>query len=324
MSEPSCSLPKPFSTVRYLFFTTFWAFLLPGTAINCLPILLTAGIEIHWPALVALAVCALLLFGGIVFLKRLTANLRTGQVPNSFTVRILPFWVPLFWGLSMSAVAFYVAPVSFPGHQSYVAVGFLQYLVPVVIAIALASDIETCVIAGSVINFLIAVAGTIYVVRLTPTDNPVAARCCAPGFHSVRQSPTVAICLCLVITLLLGGLTNLSYKRFRMEILPPTWGRAVIPDESGGHFGSDTDLTKYEPFKENNKLVKIESPTLVIDSEHPKISGAFALYTENGMKLYLCVPCVSFANFAVHPLFTARYARDFAKDAKKKAPICTR
>jgi phosphate transport system substrate-binding protein len=32
------------------------------------------------------------------------------------------------------------------------------------------------------------------------------------------------------------------------------------------------------PFKEGNKLVKIESPTLAIESDHPKIHGAFALY----------------------------------------------
>jgi phosphate transport system substrate-binding protein len=43
-------------------------------------------------------------------------------------------------------------------------------------------------------------------------------------------------------------------------------------------YGNDTDLTEYIPFSENNKLVKIESPTLIIDSEHPKMHGAFALY----------------------------------------------
>ena len=49
-------------------------------------------------------------------------------------------------------------------------------------------------------------------------------------------------------------------------------------DESNLNRYSDTDLSEYIPFSENNKLVKIESPTFHVESEHPKMYGAFALY----------------------------------------------
>jgi phosphate transport system substrate-binding protein len=52
----------------------------------------------------------------------------------------------------------------------------------------------------------------------------------------------------------------------------------VVRDERRNSFGSDTDLSEYIPFEKNNKLVKIESPTLVIESKHPIINGATALY----------------------------------------------
>jgi phosphate transport system substrate-binding protein len=74
----------------------------------------------------------------------------------------------------------------------------------------------------------------------------------------------------------------LAHWHFRTEILPYIYysdrNEIVRGELYEKRFASDTDLSEYEPFKENNKLVKIESLTLVIDSEHPRISGAFALY----------------------------------------------
>jgi phosphate transport system substrate-binding protein len=65
----------------------------------------------------------------------------------------------------------------------------------------------------------------------------------------------------------------------RTEILPPARDSDVVRDERNRHFyGGDFDFAEYIPFSENNKLVKIESPPFVIDSEHPKIHGAFAFY----------------------------------------------
>ena len=105
--------------------------------------------------------------------------------------------------------------------------------------------------------------------------------------HIIRLAPPVAktrgLILHSVMTLFLCVFVGLTYHHFRTEILPPTaWDDdAVVRDESSRNrhsHRSDTDLTEYVPFTENNKLVTIESPTFLIEDEHPKIHGAFALY----------------------------------------------
>jgi hypothetical protein len=186
-------------------------------------------------------------------------------MPKSFALRILPYWLPLFWGLAMSAVAFYVAPNRGYDYGLLILLGFPQYFL-LLIASAFSGEYDTFATVACFVNFLIAIMGTVYIIRLAP---PVAK--------------TRGLILHTVITLILCGFVGLTYTHFRTEILPPTaWDSdAVVRDESSRSrhsYRSDTDLTEYIPFTENNKLVKIESPSFTIDFWHPKIHGAFALY----------------------------------------------
>jgi phosphate transport system substrate-binding protein len=79
---------------------------------------------------------------------------------------------------------------------------------------------------------------------------------------------------------LLGSITCYTYRNFRSVYLSPPGNQIVVRDEARRKsFGQqDTDLSEYIPFAENNKLVKIESPMLTIDAEHPIINGSTALY----------------------------------------------
>jgi phosphate transport system substrate-binding protein len=266
MSEPIPPTPKPFSTISYLCLTTFWVFLLPGAFFTGVPLLFLACVHLDLLSEVSflfvlgagsLAICVICHGWCLIFWMRFSANLLAGQVPKSFTLRILPFWIPLFWGLATVAVGFYTTPLSFEPFGSLdmiVAGAFPHYLILQFL------PREFCITTSSIIIFLFAVGGTIYVAYIAP---PV--------------SKTRGLTLCTAITLLLCGLTGLSYSHFRMEILSPSYdGNKIMRDERIRK--PYTDLSEYVPFRENNNLVKIYEPTLVIDSKHPNIGGVTALY----------------------------------------------
>jgi len=200
------------------------------------------------------------------FLKRFAANLRAGQVPKSFIVRVLPFWLPFFWGLAVTVVCLFCAV--FTSLDYYVGGGFWgfpQYFLFYAFSM-FANDPETFWVLSNATAFFIAIAGTIYV--------------------SSKGTPVPKLCglICyLAVTLLLCGLAGLGYYNLRQNILHPRAGGDGIvreePQRISHWFNTgDTDLSAYIPFAENNKLVKVESPTLVIESEHPRILGAFSLY----------------------------------------------
>jgi len=72
-----------------------------------------------------------------------------------------------------------------------------------------------------------------------------------------------------------------SQQQLRNNLLATDRNVVVIQDEKGRkHWGpaDETDLSEYRPLKPDNKLVKIEQPELTIDSSHPRIHGALALY----------------------------------------------
>ncbi|MCL2004714.1 MAG: substrate-binding domain-containing protein [Planctomycetaceae bacterium] len=160
----------------------------------------------------------------------------------------------------MTSAAFYFATGSF----DYLLLASPQYFLFYAFALIF-GDIYAVVAAANVANFILAITGSVYICRHAP---PVAKKTRGLIFYTA-------------ITLLLAGLAGWSYKHFRTLILPTLSIHEIIRDERGRHdlnFGIDTDLTEYVPFQENNKLVKIESPTLLIDSEYPTIHGAFGLY----------------------------------------------
>jgi len=185
-------------------------------------------------------------------------------MPESFALRILPFWLPLYWGLAVSAIGLCTAPISFDNYTLGGFYGFPQYYLFYYGAIFY-GDMVVFIVVACIVNFLLAIAGTIHVVRNAP---PVAK--------------TRSIVSYLAITFLLCGLIGGAYCHFRTEFFAHPFfahsdGHSVVLEEAWA-YGSDTSLYDYIPFKENNKLVKIESPTLIIDSEYPTIRGAFSLY----------------------------------------------
>ena len=274
MSEQNQPPPKPFRTVEYIIRATFWAFAIPGAIAHALVVLLMVlsdGMYVLgglFFGVCLFAICVFIVVVGVRFQKRLSANIRAGQMPGSFALWIFPFWLPLFWGLAATAIGFCAAIVL---SDFYVGVrgiflGFPQYFIFHAI-VANGGSIVFLVVAFSVVTFLFAVVATAYVF------------CLAPPVPKVR-----GIVIHSFITLLLCGLVGWSYSYFQAEVLYPFSGFRSINDRNlygSGSFsesGSDTDLTEYIPFVENNKLVKIESPTLVINADHPRIHGAFALH----------------------------------------------
>jgi len=203
MTEPIHPPPEMFTATRYMVFTTFWAFVLPGAIIHGLPLLLTGIFSLDPIALGGVAVCVVFLYGGIRFLKRLSDCHRTGNGPRSFIVRILPFWIPLFWGLTMSAIGFFVGPLSLLAFQGCMLGSFPHFFIPFAFCLIIGGALFM-VIAGSTINFLLAIIGTIYISLLAP---PIPKK--------------RSLVLCIAITLLLCWLAGLSYHHFRTKMLPP-------------------------------------------------------------------------------------------------------
>jgi len=266
---PKLYSPKPYSTVGYLFLTTFWAFLLPGAIAHVvlipliIPLGLLFGDDMHFlsAVFVPLIFCVFLFYLSLKLLKRFSANHRAGRVPGSFALWIFPFWLPFFWGLTLTAVGFFVAPLSYDNLVICGFLGFSQYFI-LYIGTLITYGAEVFMAISCIANFLIAIAGTVYIARLAP---PV------PKLRDLILYATIILLLC--------GLIGLAYGHYRTKVLSPLHNRdEVVRDERGTPFRQDTDLTEHIPFAENNKLVKIESPTLIIDSEHPRIHGAFALY----------------------------------------------
>jgi phosphate transport system substrate-binding protein len=195
-------------------------------------------------------------------------NLRTGNVPDNFTLRILPFFLPLFYTLLITAVTFYFMPLSEEVLGGFMIFGLPHYFVYTVLAlfgITIGGGLSELIpLLPCGLAFFVAVWGAIYVSK-----------------KSALVPQRQALTLMFGITLFLCGTIVCTYSHFRTEILFPLWqDTSIVQDERRRHsfHRDETDLSDYQPFSENNKLVKIESPTLAIDSEHPKLHGALALY----------------------------------------------
>jgi phosphate transport system substrate-binding protein len=178
---------------------------------------------------------------------------QTYLLPNTPDVRIAPFSAKTVQHHRVGCLFF----------------AFPQYLFPYVGA-AIAGDFDFFAIASGIVTFLFAITGTVYVARIVNISEPQSKNC---------GSVFPTIILYSVIPLLLCGFIGLSYYQFRTLYLSPDGNTEKVREEQRRDgIGSDTDLSEYTPFKEGNKLVKIELPTLAIESEHPSIHGAFALY----------------------------------------------
>ena len=231
MSEPIEAPPKPFTATSYVFFTTFWVLLFPSLVVNTPFLLFNLFADPERIHITTSLYGAAFLLGGVVFFGyacmllvwRFLDNHRAGQVPGSFALWVLPFWIPFFWGLAVTALCMYVDSLlpleNLPGCM---AVAFPQFFL--LFGFVVIGNIEYALIAFNILTFLCAVAGTRYVSRIAP---PV--------------SKWRGLILYAVITLLFCGLVGVAYNHFRLEkILVPPQDRDEVIQEGG-----DTDLSEY-------------------------------------------------------------------------------
>jgi hypothetical protein len=268
-TEPLPLQTKPFTTAGYLFLTTLWATVLPGLVITAL--VCFAACFVLW-GIPFFALCLYLFYLAYKFHIRFLHNLHTGNVPDNFTLRILPFFLPLFYTLLLTAAAFYFAPLSEEVFNYFMIFGlphYFVYVMCVLLVIAIGGGIQELVpLLPCGFACLVAIAGTIYVSK-----------------KSTLIPQRKALTLMFGITFVLCWTIVLTYWHFRTEILYDfgyfDYGNTNVVHEERRRErweGDDTNLSEYQPFAVGNKLVKIESPTLSIDSDYPKLHGALALY----------------------------------------------
>ncbi len=259
------------STTRYFILTTLWAALLPAMILS-VPILALAGISspsiLFVFALPLLALVVFLFYRYGKFWQKFTQAAKDGQIPANFPLRILPFFLPLFYVLILATIGFYLEPGQRDSVLSLVMWGLPHYFPVNVINMLFRTfsggRLENMIWVPLIASAFPALIGTIYVFHLaTP-----------PKFRMT------GLIFMLVVTFLLGNAAYRFQQRYRENLLALDRDAVIVQDEKGRqiHGGDETDLTEYQPFREGNKLVKIANPTLTIESNHPVIDGATALY----------------------------------------------
>ncbi len=257
------------STRRYLILTTLWAAVLPGLVVST-PFLLLGCIT---PAIIVagplLALVIFLFYRFNRFIRAFDKTAREGRIPTLFPVRILPFFLPLYYVLILTAIGFYRIPGNKDAVQELFIWRLPQYF-PWNIFNSLSrifggsAGTESGVLVPLIASALTAVVGSIYIFRVAPPS----------------RFRATGMILMLAVTVALGWTALHWQQRFRENLLTRDHDAVVVQDEKGRqHWGGDeTDLSEYQPFKPDNKLVKIEVSTLTIESKQPRIHGALALY----------------------------------------------
>lgn len=258
MTETESTTPKPFSTTSYLVQTTFWATLLPGMIVSA-PVCFFACFSPAFFATIPIFVfCVFLFYCFNQFRKQFTANLRAGNIPNNFLLCILPFFLPLFYILILTATAFYFVHSSQEMLNSFAFFGIPHYaglhVAGILLILLFNVRHEVIFFFPIAISFIVMLWGVIYISRFSV---------------SVTQRKS-GLAIFFVLTVFLCLLVYQSQQHFREIILAPRYDNDVVDEH-------DT-LYHYKPFSENNQLIKINSPTLQIDSDYPKIHGALALF----------------------------------------------
>ncbi|MDR3109431.1 MAG: hypothetical protein LBU65_07065 [Planctomycetaceae bacterium] len=104
--------PKPFSTAGYLFLTTFWTALIPGLLVSlpvsfgCCGAILEGYFVLSGISIFVSILLFYLLYLNAKFNERLIKNVRVDNIPSSFFLRYLPFYLPLFYVMALTAAAF--------------------------------------------------------------------------------------------------------------------------------------------------------------------------------------------------------------------------
>jgi len=237
--------------------------LLSAALVSAVPVVLAFSF-LPISVLVLLSALFVLAIFGLFYrpLKRFHKSARDGIIPDRFAFRVLPFFLPLFYVLFLAVIVF----CSGSGARGLFFCGTPHYFLWTFITV-LFGTAEEAVIVPIAACALIAIVGPIYVTAITP-----------PAKSRVKGILTM-----LTITVVLGATALYLQHAYRQNLLRSVRydeKTTVVRDEPNRqNFRRDeTDLTEYQPFKENNKLVKTANPTLTIHSDHPRLHGAFALY----------------------------------------------
>ncbi len=273
---------------RYLIGMTLAVGLMPGIVCS-LPISALAlpfGIfnAAWWIVAIAAAVLAACL-AMIHFIQNFLENYgqaaARGQLPDDFLVRYLPFALPIFYVLAVIAVAFFLA-ARYEGGEDW---GYADIFV---LAALPHYALVNCLVGGIgsfffdthvwLIGAVFSLAATVFASALT-WNHAVQWKMPATKNRRVGMAILVStgVVLCVAVCF-----ANGYYHQHVLPRHPWQEGLTMVHDEKGSfeqiRREDKTDLGSFVPFSENNKLVKIENPTLAIKENHPRMHGALALF----------------------------------------------
>lgn len=249
----------------YFFSVTFAAFALPGLLVS-LPflflLLLSPGVIVAGPILLA---TWFIFFFYYLKYRDFHRAVCEGRIPQSTFARLLPFYLPLFYALIITATAYYRYDghthktvffflCSFPFYAAWTL--FVAYLVTYNVSLRIA-----CLYLPQILSAVTALYGTYYILRYAP-----AAK------HQKRDLLAV-----LLATTLLAATTSYFHHRMRTRILTP-FPDVEVAKEEIDMMSPQTDLKPFQPFTGSDRLPNVEAPTLEIHEEHPKMCAAFSLY----------------------------------------------
>jgi len=245
-------------TVRYLFYKTLGVVLFP--LIYVLTVLCVIS--------VVTIPLAILFFWISRRLRRMLQNLKEPSSPGMF---LAPWFVPLFYTLTVIVAAFaFFTPST--GLEIFL-FAMLPWNWCLFLFLDLGMFIELFIYVPLVPAIIAALVGI-----WKALDNTT---------HLVFVLRPFAFYF--AITLVLAATAYDMRGRFRSKILGKDYDTQKVFDETGKNadwyrdveykrMRDETDLKPFKPFDSGNELVKVESPTLAIESAHPHLHGALALY----------------------------------------------
>lgn len=253
---------------RYFVLTTLATVLLPAVILS-VPIIVLGCISpyilILGPTLFGLWKLAMWLKNRV--LPRFHTAMLEDRLPKNSFVLYLPFFLPFLYVLAVTACGFSDIWATMSDRNEFFLWAFVLYCLPLVVATFLmlvGYGIESMAFFPLLATFTVAVGGVYYFGRYSPRRK--------------RHVPAVATLsvLCLVfgaVTIAIHGqMCEYSMGRgYGIDKVRETYYDPTVRDE--------TDLLPYIPFSTNNKLETIEGDVgLSIESDHPRIHGALALY----------------------------------------------
>ncbi|MDR2704663.1 MAG: hypothetical protein LBC02_02685, partial [Planctomycetaceae bacterium] len=161
--ETESTAPQPFSTADYLIKTTFWATLLPGMIVSTPILFLACFSRFFVLTILCFVFCISLFYRFDQFRKQFVENLRAGNVPDDFFLRMLPFFLPLFYVLVLAAAAFHFAPISEGMLLIFTICGLPHYIGWTLISEIIIKWHEGTLLLPFVFSFIISIRGTVYV-----------------------------------------------------------------------------------------------------------------------------------------------------------------